>query len=111
MEKLNKRIYMNFIDHHLISKIIELYKFKLKVLENESNFLYFDFPIKTNIYKIDRIGKGCVYFENQVLPLDWNSISGKTLLLIFNEIKNNNVYIYREIDGRFFKTRLRRERC
>lgn len=99
---------MNFIDHHLISKAIELYKFKLKVLEKEDGFLYFDFPIQTNIYKIDRIGNGFVYFENQILPLDWNSISGKTLLSILNELKLNNVFIYREIDGRFFKTRLRR---
>lgn len=100
---------MNFIDHHLISKIIELYKFKLKILEQENGFLYFDFPIKTNIYKIDRIGNGFVYFENQILPLDWNSITGKTLLSILKQIKENNVYIYREIDGKIFKTRLRRD--
>ena len=98
---------MNFLSVHLVHKIEETVKKKQSVLKHEG-FYYFDEPIKDGKKVINRINRWCPYIKEQVLPASWYSLSGKTLAQIFKKLKNNEFYIYKEIDGKDCKVRLKK---
>jgi hypothetical protein len=91
---------MDFIRYNLISKILTKYR-QDKSLYQHDGFFYF----KNKVSKINRIGKGFLYFEEEVLPIDWKSIKGKDLVQVYNLYKDNDIFFYKEIDGKFYKTR------
>ncbi len=91
---------MNFIRYNLISKILSKYRDN-RDLYNHDNFFYFN----NKIGNINRIGKGFLFNEEEVVPVDWKKIKGKDLVAILNEMKNKNFYFYKDINGKFYKTR------
>jgi hypothetical protein len=101
----------NFIRMHLIKEIFQRSDRTKKICNVPGNsFVYFDEPIQTTTYKINRFGKGSFFFEEQVLPISWGSIDGKILLKALDEIKKNKVFVLKDMDGRPCKTRIKNAR-
>jgi hypothetical protein len=101
-----KRTKSNFIRTHLIKEIFQRSSEKKKICQvPENTFIYFDEPIQTTHFRINRFGKGNFFFEEQVLPIDWSSIDGKILLKAVEEIKTNRFFVLKDVGGRFYKTR------
>ena len=75
--------------------------------------MYFDEPVDAGtIYNIDRYGKGSVYLKDQLIPISWASLSGKTLMKMYEELKANRVYVMKEYlqgcqGNQYLKTRLK----
>jgi len=91
---------MDFIRYNLISKILTKYR-ENRNMYNHDNFFYFE----NNISKINRIGKGFLYNEEEIMPLEWQDIKGKELLEILKQMNQKNFFFYKNIDGKFYKTR------
>lgn len=94
---------MDFIRYNLISKILSKFRDNRDLYKHD-NFFYFN----QNFGKINRIGRGFLFNEEEVVPLDWNKIKGKDLVSILNELKQKNFYFYKDINGKFYKTRPKR---
>lgn len=111
MVALLKHQKSNFIRMHLIKEIFQRCDRTKNICRVPGNsFVYFDEPIQTSIYRINRFGKGSFFFEEQVLPIDWMSIDGKILLKALDGIKKNKVFVLKDIDGRPSKTRIKNVR-
>ncbi len=99
----------NFIRIHLIKSIFEKTDIVKKITAvPQGSFIYFDEPITTTQSKIDRFGKGNFFFSDQVLPVSWTSVDGKILLSAFEEIKKNKVFVLKQVENRFYKTRVKK---
>lgn len=102
-KKINKS---NFIRFHLIQQIFEAAKEKRKacgVLEN--SFIYFDEPIQFKRGILNRFGKGSFYPDEQVVPVDWASIDGPTLVKALKQIKENKIFVLKQTDAKLLKFR------
>ena len=99
---------MNFISKHLIEKIYEEVKKKQAVLKHE-HFYYFDDPVMDKNRKIDRLNRWNPYIKNEVLPSSWYSIEGKTLMEVFQKLKDNEFYIYKDLEGKSHKMRIKKK--
>jgi len=91
---------MNFIRMHLISQILKNYNENCKKFSHDG-FLHFN----SNVGKINRVGKGFLYNEEEVVFLDWRKIKDKELLYILKKLKNKEFFFYKNIDGKFYKTK------
>ena len=91
---------MNFIRYTLISKILTKYRQKRDFYVNEG-FFYFDNKVRN----IDRIGRGFLFNKDEIIQVDWHDIDSRDLLDIFRQLKNNEFYFYREIEGKILKFR------
>jgi hypothetical protein len=100
-----KRI--NFISIHLVNKIKELVKKKQAELKHEG-FYYFDKPIKDGKKIINRVNIFAPYHKEQILPASWYSLDGSALLDIFLKLRDNQFYIYKRINGKDYKVRLKK---
>jgi hypothetical protein len=101
-----KRTKFNFIRLHLIKEIFQRSSEKKKICQvPENSFIYFDEPIQTTHFKINRFGKGNFFFEEQVLPIDWTSIDGIILLKAVELIKTNKFFVLKDVDGKFYKAK------
>jgi hypothetical protein len=103
----------NFIRTHIITKIFEKsYKAREITQVPHTSFIYFDEMIRIKNGRINqninRFGKGGLHGKNEITPLAWSTFSGKQLYTALNLIKERKFYINKEIDGRFFKTRIKR---
>jgi hypothetical protein len=47
--------------------------------------------------------------KEEILPSSWYSLDGKVLIEILDKIKNNKFYIYKKVNGKDCKTRIRNE--
>jgi len=97
---------INFISRHLINKIEELVLQKQKILKH-TGFIYLEQPTIQNNRQINRISPRNCYFQNEILPESYFFIDGKSLLSIYNNLKSNKIFIYKEINGQFYKTRIK----
>lgn len=97
----------NFINRHIIKKIEEIIIECQKKL-NHNSFIYLDNPTIDGKKIINRLNSKSCYQKNEILPESYNSLRGRTLLSIFNQLKINKVYIYKEINGRYYKTRIKK---
>jgi hypothetical protein len=102
----------DFISEHLISTIKKMVKEKKEILG--TNWLYFDEKIKPRKTKskmwfkeLNRINEYNVYQTEGLLPVSWINISGEELLDVYNLIKENKVYTYKNITGRSHKVRIK----
>jgi len=96
----------NFIRMYLIKEIFQKSSEKKKICQvPENTFIYFDEPIQTKTFKIDRFGKGSLFFDEQILPIDWASIDGDILLEALNQIKTNKFFVLKNVNGKLYKTR------
>jgi hypothetical protein len=100
---------VNFISRHLIKKIQEEVQNKNKIL-NCTHFLYFDQIIEDPKTKINRVDKYNPYPAEEILPLSWYFLSPKTLVTIYQNIKNNNFYTYKSIEGKSHKIRIKNKK-
>lgn len=99
---------MNFILKHLIEKIYEEIKKKQTILKHD-HFYYFDEPIKDGKRQIDRVNRWNPYVKNEVLPTSWYSLKGGSLVDAYKKLKNNDFYIYKNLDdGKSYKTRIKK---
>jgi hypothetical protein len=97
---------MNFIKIHLIERIQEQIKQKQATLKHD-HFYYFDEPIKDKKKIIDRFNRWNPYHEDEILPYTWYSMDGKSLHELYCKLKYNQFYIYKKLDGKSYKTRIK----
>jgi hypothetical protein len=97
---------MSTISHYLVSKIIRMW---LNVSNHfdHKGFFYFNETIEYGKSKIDRIGKGLIYCEDEIIPVTWGSLKGNHLMSIYSKVKDKKLYFYRESNGRHYKTKLK----
>ena len=100
---------MNFITKHLIEKIYDQIKEKQSILKHE-HFFYFDEPINTRKGKLDRVNRWNPYIKNQVLPHTFYALGGNELIEIFTKLKDNDFYIYKNIDSKSHKMRIKKRK-
>lgn len=71
---------------------------------NFNGFLHFD----TNIGHLDRLGKGFLYKHEEILPIDWRLVKSGELFEIYDLLKQKKFYFYKDVEGKLYKTRLKR---
>jgi hypothetical protein len=91
---------MNFLRYTIISKILTKYRSK-REFYNHEGFLYFD----TKVGNINRIGKGFLYCEEEIIHQNWDDIDSNELFQVLKLIKNNQFYFFKTIDGKTVKFR------
>jgi hypothetical protein len=100
------KVRTSFIRTHLVKNIFLTSEKIMSICGvSRNSFVYFNEPIQTSYYKIDRFGKGYFYFKDQILPVSWTSIDGNILLNAYNQIKNNKVFCIKDIDNKLIKIR------
>jgi hypothetical protein len=99
---------MNFITKHLIGKINEQIKQKQATLKHD-HFYYFDEPVKDRKRVIDRINRWNPYVKNEVLPSTWYAMDGTALHELYSKLKKNQFYIYKKLDGKSHKIRIKQK--
>lgn len=83
---------------------------KLEYLNHRDGFIYFDELVELDTFAvnqwakvtdcpINRLNARCPYQKNQVLPMQWSDLKGKTLVEIYHKLKTNQFFIYKEIRG------------
>lgn len=97
---------MDFIRSHIISRTLGIWSSLCREFNNNSWF-YFTIPIQDGDRIIDRIGKGLVYYEDEIIPANWSKVHGEALLQIFYQVLNRKLYFYRENGGRRYKLKLK----
>jgi hypothetical protein len=100
---------MNFITSHLIEKINEQIKQKQATLKHD-HFYYFDEPIKDKKRVIDRVNRWNPFVKNEVLPSTWYDMDGTALHELYSKLKNNEFYIYKNLDGKSHKMRIKKKK-
>jgi hypothetical protein len=98
---------ITFISRHLVNKIEDQIKEKINILKHDG-FLYFDHIIEDPKKRINRVNRHNVFAQEQVLPVGWHYLSPLTLVKIYNNLKNNNFFIYKEIKGKSHKMRIKK---
>lgn len=97
----------NFITLHLVGKILEIVRDKQRSLKHDDGFLYFNEVIDAGIVRINRINSYFPYGKEQIVPTSLNTLKGDALMDIYNKLNCNEFYIYKKIDGRDCKVRLK----
>ncbi len=97
---------VSFIERHLITSITNQIKEKQKILKF-NGFLYFDETISDGKKEINRVNESNPYPKEEVLPLSWYFIRPSSLAKIYMKLKFNQFYIYKEIDGKSHKMRIK----
>jgi hypothetical protein len=98
----------DFLRTHLISKIKNQVKEKEKILKYEG-FFFFDKEIDDGKKKINRLNRWSPYPKEELLPLNWYTIKGTSLLEIYSQLKDNNFYIYKVLEGKSHKMRIKKK--
>lgn len=104
MEWLYKN--MNFISIHLVHSIEKILKEKQGQLKHDGLY-YFDVPIINDDGVINRLSRWTPYKKGSESSCSWYSLKGGTLIKILNKLKNNEFYIYKKIENRDCKIRLK----
>lgn len=99
---------MSFIKTHLIKNIEK----QIEEKQNSINFIglfYFDESIKDDKrnWDINRVNNKNAYPLEKVYPLTFWSLNGKSLMSIYQRLKNNEFYFYKKINGKDHKIRLK----
>ncbi len=97
---------MDFIRHHLMSRTLGKWS-KLCRDYNNNKWFYFIKPVKNKGKYIDRIGKGLVYYKDEIIPVKWLDVEGKSLLEIYYQTINQKLYYYIDIGGKRCKNYLK----
>jgi len=100
---------MDFIRTHLISKIKSSVKEKQKILKFDG-FFFLDNPIEDGKKTINRLNQWSIYPKEELIPLNWYQLQGTSLLDIYSQLKENNVYIYKLLDGKSHKMRIKKKK-
>mgnify|MGYP000473433418 CR=1 FL=1 len=100
---------MDFIRTHLITKIKDQVKEKQNILKFDG-FLYLDKDITDGLKKINRLNKWNAYPKEEILPSNWYLLKGVTLLELYAQLKDNNFYIYKTLEGKSHKMRIKKKK-
>lgn len=109
----------NFIKNHLIAKIKIMYKDydrNMSIQGNdrfpigtygwsEGKFLYLDTEIKNGNREINRINEYSLFYKGDINSIGWYALSGPQIIQIWDQLKNNKVHIFKNIDGKSYKIR------
>ena len=98
---------MNFLKAHLVANIKRLYKdYETKLgLDPDVKFLYLDEPVLTGKRKINRVNAWYPYALDEVVNSGWHDLKGGEIKEIWQKIKENRVYVVKNIGGKFYKIR------
>lgn len=92
----------NFIDVHLIKKIQnQITQIQKDHGTKYEGFYFFDDPIIDKGRVVNRCNRWSPYVEDQVIPSSWFTISGENLIKIYNQLKNYEFYIYKNVSCDF----------
>jgi hypothetical protein len=69
-----------------------------------NGFLHFDVQVSS----IDRLGKGFLYKHEEILPIDWRLVKSSDLFEIQQILKQKKFYFYKDVEGKLYKTRIKR---
>jgi hypothetical protein len=97
---------ITFISRHLVKNIEDQIREKMKILKHNS-FLYFDDSIQDSKKLINRVNGINAYGKEEVLPTSWYTLHPKTLIKIYENLKYNKFFIYKTIDGKSHKMRIK----
>jgi len=97
----------DFLRSHLINKIKCQIKEKENILKY-NGFFFLDKPIDDGKKIINRLNKYSAYPKEELLPLNWYTIKGTSLLEIYSQLKDNKFYIYKVLEGKSHKMRIRK---
>lgn len=100
---------MNFIRKHLISKIKDQVKEKQNILKYEG-FIFFDKEIvsKKLNKNINRVNFWSVYPKEELIPVTWSQLESDLILEVYSQLKENNFYIYKIMNGKSHKMRIKK---
>lgn len=102
----------NFITNHVIQLIEKEIESKKRVTK-QINFYYFEDPIVDGKRVINRVSQFNPFEKEEIVPCGWRVLSGGALVEIYDRLKNNEFYFYKqlEIDGktRSYKARLKKK--
>lgn len=73
----------------------------MKTKFSHDSFFFLD----EKVNGINRIRKGLLYKEDNIIPEDWRKIKGTDLIKILKQIEDRSFYFHKEINGKFYKTR------
>ncbi len=96
----------NFITLHMVGKIFDTVRVKQRALGHDG-FLYFNEVIGAGKIRINRINSYFPYEKEQIVPTSLNSLRGDALMEIYDKLNSNEFYVYKKIDGRDCKMRLK----
>jgi len=100
---------MDFIRTHLITKIKDQVKEKQNILKFDG-FLFLDNDINDGKKNINRVNNYNIYPKEEVLPISWYNIKGTSLLEVYSQLKDNSFYIYKVLDGKSHKMRIKKKK-
>ena len=100
---------MNFITTRVIAKIKEEIKDKQKILKHDG-FFFFDKPINDGKKVIDRTNLFTPYPKEEIIPISWYNVKGTSLLEMYSQLKDNSFYIYKILDGKSHKMRIKNKK-
>ena len=99
----------DFIRSLLITKIKEQIKEKERILKFDG-FFFLDKDIKDDKKIINRLNKYSLYPKEELMPLSWYHVNGTSLLEVYSQLKDNKFFIYKILDGKSHKMRIKNKR-
>lgn len=99
----------DFIRSLLITKIKEQIKEKERILKFDG-FFFLDKDIKDDKRIVNRLNKHSLYPKEELTPLSWYQVKGKSLLEIYSQLKDNKFFIYKILDGKSHKMRIKNKK-
>ena len=89
---------MDIIKRYLIAGIQEEIAEIIKL--HGVNFIYFNRPVVDSKFgKIDRVNKWAPFRQDEMHPVGYSLLCGKTLLEMWKKIKKNKLYYYHFKNG------------
>ena len=94
----------------LIDPIIKNLRIAKQKILNFEGFFYLDSPIEDGKKIINRLNQYSVYPKEELLPINWYQLKGSSLSGVYSQLKENNVYIYKMLDGKSHKMRIKNKK-
>ena len=98
---------INFIARHLVDKITEQLVEKQGILKHDGLY-YFNDPIINGKEIINRVSRFYPYKLNAPTPISWFTLNGEVLVQVFKKLKNNEFFVYKKIEGKDCKVRIKK---
>jgi hypothetical protein len=98
---------VDFITQHVIQQIERTIEEKRKVTK-QTSFYYFNEPIKDGSRIINRVSRFNPFEKEEICSISWYALSGSTLVQIYDKLKNNDFFFYKNIEGKSYKAKLKK---
>ena len=106
----------DFIREHLKSEIIRMAN-DLRARLQTHSFVFLEDPIPTYrridekkllLVYINRIGIEKLFLLEEIVPMEWSDVKNTQLMEIFNKLKDNKVFVYKDIQSKMMKCRVKK---